>query len=559
MDWLNQILWLKCRLSWRAHQVSPTSTFGTFLLFVFSFLPMVAAAGVLAAFIVILHPCPADELTHVSLSLMYVLWITSPIVGYRISEFFDVTRLLVYPVTPCTLFTGMVLSSFLDPPSFLVYPVLAGLLAAITPSLAALPFTFAVVALFVVQTFAVGQLALFLLVHLLNVRRVSELVLIVVPIVLLLSLSGLELFAIFGSPMDRWTWDLPPSTYTSFFPPGVAANALIAIRDGDLSSALYNGLMLVLVCALTLIVSGRLVDRVLRGFVSFEPVPIRARRLSAGGESRPPAETGQRSPDRGQGCVAGEQERVPSGRQLLGLWVKELKITLREPQVRMVIGFFLGTVMFFVIKGAVFHQADDLDGTLPSLLALSIFMMVAVFLNSLALQREGLKLLFTAPLAPVVLLIGDNLAHWVIATSLSLLTVFPVGWAFQVPATECLGCFIASQLALVLLLGVGNVASATLPCRLPAKGIQPRHETTAGQQFLIVFTGGLLCSLSLMVVLVLSFVVFSFPVGDSREAFAALSLPVALCVILGLYAVSTALAAWIMSVRRERLLVEICD
>ncbi|MBI4863933.1 MAG: hypothetical protein HY815_27290, partial [Candidatus Riflebacteria bacterium] len=49
MDWLNQILWLKCRLTFRGQQASASSAVGTVLLLVVTFVSLVPAAVVLCA------------------------------------------------------------------------------------------------------------------------------------------------------------------------------------------------------------------------------------------------------------------------------------------------------------------------------------------------------------------------------------------------------------------------------------------------------------------------------------------------------------------------------
>jgi hypothetical protein len=181
-----------------------------------------------------------------------------------------------------------------------------------------------------------------------------------------------------------------------------------------------------------------------------------------------------------------------------------------------------------------------------------------VLLNSLALEREGLRFVLSAPLTPVKLLVGNNLAHWMLVTAVSFLCLFAVGGSFRVSWALTAAHVYLAQTMLVLLLGFGNLASVLVPYRLPAKGLHHKQTGGGGQHFLVVALGSLASSLSVMLA-TLAFLVLWLPPVRIDLSIAALNVPLSLAGVLGVYAACTALAAWILGHRREALLREVVD
>ncbi|MBI4863932.1 MAG: hypothetical protein HY815_27285, partial [Candidatus Riflebacteria bacterium] len=504
------------------------------------------------------------ELLHVGLAMMYILWISFPIMGYKINEFFDVTRFLHYPVPTIHIFTGMLVASFLDLSSFILYPFLMTALFGTAPSVLLAPVSFLVLLLFTLHTFAVGQLVLFGLVHLLNLRRISELLLIVFPLILFVTVCGMELSYVFSVPGNRPLGDIPPSTVLSFLPSGVTANALLAINQGDLWWALYHMAVLAALTVLTLIVASHITDKILRHASPLEAcsdLVARAVGRVAGlgsrvltlllGGTRPRVENGN-------GGMVRLVERLGINPQIWALAVKELNITLREPQVRMGLGFYLAGVWVLVWAGLSGKSGDETYAVLPMMALSSVFILGAVLLNSLALEREGLRFLLAAPVTAPVLLIGNNLAHWMLVTVLSTVCLTALAWAFRVSAQLLVGHLYLTQAMLIMLLGLGNLSSVLVPYRLPAKGLHPRQDVSTGHHFLVFFLGAVFSSLS-MALAALSLAVVFFPFVGFRQQLIPLNLPISMSSVVAIWAACTALAAWVFSLRREHLLREVVD
>ena len=553
MDRINAILWLKCRLTMRGHQTSATSTVGTVLLLVFTFLSLSPAALVLAAFLSALGRELALELTHIALATMYVVWIGFPIMGFKINEFFDVTRLLHYPVPATHLFAAGMLSSFLDLSSFLIYPFLLAVVAGNCEQLWQVLPAGLVIGLFTLQTFATGQLVLFLLVHILNHRRVSELALIALPLCLFLAVCGMELNALVNWPsVGRLQGMLPPSTFIAFLPPGIAANALGAIRAGDALAALYHTLVLGAVGTLTVVVAGRLTDRLLRQDGPLEALAGLLARVLPGRRAR--AAGAPARPSR----LALACRRIFGGPQIYALAVKELALLVREPQVRMALGFYVATTALMVFAGMSGAASEQTTAILPLMSFSAVFILSAVLLNSLALEREGLRFLMAAPLKPLTLLVGNNMAQWALVTGVSTACLVAVAMAFRISLPLCAAHVYMTQSILWLLMGFGNISSVLVPYRLPAKGLHPKQATGGGQAFLVFVMGSVASSGSVLLASLAVVSLFLPPVRLDM-ALIALNVPFALGGIFGVYAVCTAAAAWALEHRRERLLREVAD
>lgn len=550
MDRINHILWLKCRLTMRGHQASASTTVGTVILLVITFCSLIPAALLLAAFLTAFEPWRAGELVHVTLAMAYVVWIGFPVMGFKINEFFDVTRLLPFPVPTWELFTAGMLSSFLDISSFILYPFLAAVLFGNTESLATLPFAALVMLAFTMHTFAMGQLVLFLLVHLLNLRRVSELLLVVFPLVLFLSVCGLEVGYLLQWPGGDGLAEVPPSTVIGFLPPGVAANALAALRAGDLAAALYHGVTMLALTALTMIVAGRLTEAMLRQAGPLETLAAVIERLLP---ARRRARAGVRPPSR----LTRALTRL-FGAQLSALASKELRLMVREPQVRMALGFYVATTGLLVFAGFSGKTGDEAAVVMPLMAFSAVFILGSVLLNSLALEREGLKFVLSAPLSPAKLLIGNNLAHWALVSAVSVGCLALVGWSFRVSWALCAAHLYLAQAMLLLLLGFGNLSSVLVPYRLPAKGVHHKQMTSGGQHFLVVFLGSLATTFSVTLAAA-SFLILWLPPVRADFAVAALNVPFSLAAVVSVYAACTALAAWILQHRREPLLREVVD
>ena len=94
MAYLRLLFWLKWKLLWRGYRRNMSAAVGAILALV-CFLPMSLgiAIGCGAGF---LHlPPPNNEhLLRGVLLLVYLIWLLTPLLGYALSETYDITKLL---------------------------------------------------------------------------------------------------------------------------------------------------------------------------------------------------------------------------------------------------------------------------------------------------------------------------------------------------------------------------------------------------------------------------------------------------------------------------------
>ena len=124
---LRLLLWLKWTLTWRGYRRSRSKVFGA-VIFLLAFVPL---SGFCAYGLWALegdYPSLALPLARDALTLVFLLWAATPLLGFPLNESFDLTRLFVYPVSPARLFVGALLGGLMDRAVLLVLPLLLVLL-----------------------------------------------------------------------------------------------------------------------------------------------------------------------------------------------------------------------------------------------------------------------------------------------------------------------------------------------------------------------------------------------------------------------------------------------
>src|SRR5690349_11596600 len=114
MRYLRLLFWLKWKLLWRGYRRSTSAAVGA-ILAILVLLPFALLIAVACGFGFIRLPPPDDEqLLRGVLLVIYLFWVMSPLLGYALSDSYDITKLLSYPITARQLFTGAILGSLID-------------------------------------------------------------------------------------------------------------------------------------------------------------------------------------------------------------------------------------------------------------------------------------------------------------------------------------------------------------------------------------------------------------------------------------------------------------
>lgn len=543
MAHLNRILWLLCRLNGRAVAGDRAGAAGLVLFFLSSALTLPFLAG--GAFLAVLGQSAerARELTHLLLSGVYASWMVLPLLGYRFSEALDPTRLLAYPVAPWTFVAAAVLGGLLDVSAILLLPVVVGVALAHGGGVwGVLPATF-LAFLLVLNTIVTSRFAALVLRHLVAGRRLMDVLVVVVPVGLLLILWGGQILVgaaeagllAVDSPLD-----IPLSRFTSFFPPGLAAEALTALRRGDDPSALYWTSVLVMV---TLIVgtAGTLV----------------ATRMVTGAYPGGRPSAAPRRPRSWRPSLYPLLRRVMPDQGVAALVVKDLALFLREPQYRLVVVLYL--VMFSIlVAGAAFVPGE------PGLLHFVALMVVssAVFFggfwfNVLAVERRGLAVMMAAPVDGLGLLVAKSLALMIMVAPCVGLVMTAQVLLLGTPPVVVLVEALATCLLTLTLAGVGNVVSVLCPVALPEGGVAQRRPPGFGR----IMALSILTSLALSSALLLAVPAASVAglAAMAGPVFLAALLPAVLLYGVGVWALFTVLAGRLLERRRERLVAEVVE
>lgn len=548
------MLWLKCRLALRGQLGSKSSSAGSLLLVIFTYCCALPAAFFLGVFFRVMPPERASEVLHMALLFMYVFWISFPVTGYRMSDFIDSSKLLPYPVPPVRLFAAATLASLLDLSTLAMLPFMGSILLGHAGSAGDVLVMGVTLLLFMLHTLALAQVALLVLTHLFNLRFLAEALLVIIPLfVVVVLLVGEVLYLVAGSTFTSLI-ALPIPIVVGFLPPGVAARAILD-TPGSAGGGLLPIATLAALTLLTLVLGGWLTEGLLLQSGPIETVRTFLARIQQRLSRRPT----RRGSATALGLVLQNAARRVLGPALTGLWLKELRLVTREPQIRMSLAVLIvvALVTFFVGRN---------DPLLPQGLLLlyllatgSIFFFSGAFLNGLAFEREGIRFLMAAPIAAPTIFLAKNLALWSLITSLQVPGLLLGCWQFGCPASLAAFLLLTSQILTICVLGAGNIPSA-FPYKLPAKGVQVSGGPGAGRTFLAVvlgsiaissgFGGAFLACLWMIVPLALW--------GAGTAAFW-LGFPAALLTALALWAVATGIATVLVENRREKILQEILD
>ncbi|MBI3891466.1 MAG: hypothetical protein HY303_08055 [Candidatus Wallbacteria bacterium] len=537
---MNRILWLKCRLTERAYSQSQGTVWATAAMLVFSFTGMATFALYLGMQLLTLGVRQSRELLHITLAVAYAFWLTFPLFGYRVNESLDVTRLFLYPLGAFRIFLGSFVGNLLELATVLVYPIFFAVAVALAPTWQTVPVALAVLACFLLHTVAASQLLLSLLLNLLKDRKMGDWMMVLVPLLIAFGVWGIE-FGIFFSGAADAVLRLEISSYGVWFPCGVAAEALVALARGDWPELFYQSCVLAAITLLTVLFAGRAAQWML----------TRGDGTGAGKQEAP----GGSPADSRQFALL---SRLVSHRGVAAVALKELKLLLREPQCRLVLVLF-GLLFAGALGAGVFILPErDRDLLIPSVAFAAIFFFVGLLFNSFSLERTGLRFLVTAPVDPLVMLVGKNVAYWAVISTVSAGSAVVLAVAFGSPVRRLAFVLLGGQALLVAHLAIWNIVAVLSPYRLPSKGLVHQHRMTFGQVLWISFVNSIGLSLAWLLTLTGWLLLFPLLLDGGWTGFVE-AIPASMGLVLGIYALLTGLAAILFSVRSEKVVAAVID
>ena len=482
--YLKLLFWLKWKLLWRGYRKSMSAALGAILTLLI-FLPMAVAIGFgLALGFYHLSDEWRPHLLRGVLLAIYLWWLVVPLLGYALNESYDITKLFVFPLSVRQIFTGSILGSFLDFPLLLVIPALLAVIYGFSKSVFGLAAIVIPLALFMFHTLSLSQGLILASAGILRSRKFRDIAMLVIPLfwigyylatqTLSRSAMSIDWQAFVSSP----TWNI-----ISYFPPGLAARAIVAASEGlYLDSLAY----LVALCAVTggtIYMAAWIIQKVFDGeTVAFGAKPKTA---SAPAPARPPA-VRARPVETGGGL--GLFAALPAAVQAVA--GKEFKYFVRDPYFRMTLmnlGYMLVVAVFIFIRPQGRHSLQTFGPGMAwgasGMVMLSEMQMVC---NIFGTEGGAAAILFQFPARRRFILIGKNLAFFTALSMVNVVFMAVVGsLAGAISMFGPLICWMS--LALVIFISVGNMISVKLPVRIVMKGWRPRQQMagrSCGMSFL---------------------------------------------------------------------------
>lgn len=470
IPYLRLLLWLKLKLAWRAYTRNVSAAVGAVLLVVV-FAPMSVGFGLGSYFgftsLRTLGGGFDEHLLRAILLGIYLMWVTSPIFGYALSEDYDVSKLLVYPLSPRQLLAGATLGSAVDFGTMLVAPTLLAVLVAFATRALALPLVVLAMALFLFHTLVLTEAVRLASAGMVRSRRARDLLLLLIP---LISISFYLLIQVFSRrvvhfdirhALDSRTW-----AAVSFLPPGLTARGIAAASRGDyLLSAGFLAVMLALVAG-TLALSAWLMQRVYTGAVT-----------GAGGPR--PARASAEAPR--AAAPSGLATRLPP--VVAALLEKETKHLRRDPYYKHALlqSAYVLAIVAFGSLGPMHRDAGapSITGGAALWSALGILLMLEsqFAFNSFGVEGAAAATLLLFPSPRRQIIIGKNLAYFLALSAANGLVAL-AGAALMRQLAILPQLFVWSELALIILIAGGNLSSVWFPAPIIMRRGVPRPKVS---------------------------------------------------------------------------------
>jgi ABC-2 type transport system permease protein len=540
MEYLRLLFWLKWKLMFRGYRRDLSAVFGVVMaLLIFFPLAIVLAGGCLLGFLK-LEPPRNEHLLRAALLGIYLFWVLTPLLGFALSDSYDITRLFLYPLSLQQIFTAAILGSLIDFPVLFLLPVLVAVLIGFTHSALSFVFVGLGVALFLFHTLSMSQAILMASAGVLRSRRFRDIAIVLIP----LFWMG---YYIFSQMLSRqaievdWTRFLQSRTWEilSLLPSGFAARAIAAAGRGEWGLSLGFVLGLAAFTIGTVYAAGWILQKLYAGEVEGGAGPRRAGRKE-GKPIRP--------------SVAG----APRRRSAFSLPPvveavvdKEIRYLARDPAFKIAL---MNLVYMLVVATFVFLRPSRHEGfqTLGPGMAWGatgwvLLSEMQLLFNIFGTEGGAATVLFLFPSSRRQMLIGKNLTLFAALSAVNL--VFMMVLAALAGAMHLFGpLFCWMERATIVFIAAGNLVSIWFPFRVVTRSWRMRQQSAShgcGFSFLYmgIAAGAFVMLLPILALLLL-------PAFWVDSGWFALTIPLATAYALGLYTLSLKLSEPLL-LRRE--------
>lgn len=490
-------------------------------------------------------PAPANtELLFIVLGALYLFWILLPLLEITTNEGFDLSKLVLFPITRGEMMVSLLFSTLLDIPTLGLFFMFLAVIAAWSSSVPLALVSLLSMLIFYVQMVGISQLVLALLQPVLQSRRFRDMYILLT--VLLASGAYLCQFAVRGI-LSRNFVDLLNqgafSPYLQWLPSGMAARAIQQASVGNWGMSFVWLGALALVSAVVVFLWQLLVERGLTAAETGGSVGGVRRRT----EHVSPGRIAPTGTNGTQTIHTGLIERLIPIR-MRTLMVKDVRYFWRDPQLKalllqsLISLAFLGFVMFVNFGN---HSRINMLGPWavmfgPAIILVSLF---TLSYNVLGLERQSLTTLFLFPVPPWQILLAKNLLVMLLGLVEILLialagAILTKAWAFILPG------IVVGLAGMAIIIGIGNFTSVFMPqqMRFRTRGFNTMSNMSTGAGCL----RGLLSALSLygtLFVMIPVGLALGIPYATGSLWIWSITIPVSLLYGAAIYAGITFLAA----------------
>ena len=569
-DGLQQIrllFWLKMKLLLRGYVKSKSEWLGTVLM-LFTFVPASIAIAIFAfiSFTTLAMPDKGHAL-ELALFAVYLFWLLIPIMGYSLSDGYDVTKLFVFPLSMRKLFTGVLLSSLLDRPVVLILPLFLSILIGFSSGPLAILIAFPALVFFLFHTLALSQAILMTGSALFSSRKFRDTILLVLPILWMVY----YLRFVFNNQMQHTNW--LEFTHTSLWsgilwlPPGWAAKAISYAYAGDYllailflagSGVFTAGTVYLASALLTKVYSGDMIVAPGKSSVSTAPsANSKSFGLKLFGKTQ-----NDDSPMSLPEAPALFRWMPPA---VLAIAGKEFRYLLRDPFYKMMLANLFWPVIILAITNNNQTQKEMFAGTpqatsnsfVWAMATLMTFSQCQMPYNIFGTEGGAVNLLFLYPAPRKQIILGKNLFHFTMLSCVNL--VFAVA-AAVLKGDLGLGGIVFAQIEMSLLvtIAIGNVFSLYFPVRVVMKGWKTfQRNSSQGCAFVLLYMLAFFGSFVLVLPIIAGLLLPTFEVFGIGAGWLAVTVPISAVYAILLYSLSLLAADRLIQSREEPIIAKI--
>lgn len=543
---LRLLFWLKWKLTLRGYRRNTSAAIGALFLFLLVF-PLAIALGFIFAnsFLEIAPPYNGHLLRSVLLGI-YFLWVMGPILGYAFNDAYDITKLFVYPLSLRQIFAGAILGSLLDLPVLFLLPSLIAVFVGFTTDGATFLLNLIAVGLYLLHTLSLSQAFLLASAGILRSRRFRDLATVLIPVIWIAwyfftqALTGRTGSIDWRIFLESRAWDI-----LNYLPPGLTARAVYAGWQGEWAAALGYLTALAAFTLATVYLVAWVLQKVYAGDVLRRPA-----RAVASVSAAPSAPS--------------DIDTSPLFRRLSSVvravMDKEIKYFLRDPYFRIML---MNLVYILCVTGfALLRMGQDpispYIGPVVAWAATGIVLLTEMQLVCNVFGTEGgaAALLFLFPCSRREILIGKNLAIFFALSIINLVYVLVTTALCHVLPWYGL-LFFWMEMAILVCISLGNIASIYFPYRMVMRGWRIRQQSaTRGCGYSLIYLVIMFVGFLLMIPVLAALVLPTLTPWIAPE-WLLLTVPLAIAYAGGLYLFSLAQAEPLLMEREVEIIAKV--